>query len=108
MDWSTSFERMHSINKRATPMMMMKYKHCLELHRLYNSEDGSEDWINLHFQQNFNNRNDFINIFDNSKLKIGKNRLVNQLTLINGLVKYEWLNHTFETFKIKCKKMFLS
>ena len=25
MDWTTSFERMHSINKRATPMMMMKY-----------------------------------------------------------------------------------
>ena len=81
MDWSTSFERMHSINKRTTPIMMMKYKHCLELYRLYNSEDGSEEWMDFHFQQNFNNRN------DNSKLKIGKNRLVNKLTLINVVAK---------------------
>ena len=73
MDWSTLFERMHAINKRATPNMMMKYKHCLELYRLYNSGNGSEDWLDLHFQQNFNNRNDSVNMINNSRLKIGKN-----------------------------------
>ena len=30
------------------------YKHALELYNLYNSEEMSNDWVDLNLQQNFN------------------------------------------------------
>ena len=49
MDW-TSFETLHVINKGATPMNIMKYKHCIELYKLYNNGKDREDWIDLNDQ----------------------------------------------------------
>ena len=44
------------MNKRATPIKIMPYKHAIELYKLYNSAAGSMDWLNLNIQQNFNAR----------------------------------------------------
>ena len=90
-DWTTSFERLHIIHERATPTQVMKYKHCLELYRLYNSEVMSDDWINLNMQQNFNDRSDKVKIVDKSRIKVGKNLLVKRLTVINN----ESMSRTF-------------
>ena len=38
----------------------------------------------LNNQQNFNDRNDYINVTDTSSPKIGKNMMVNRLTAIHG------------------------
>ena len=67
-DWSTSFKQIHLIHKRVMPQQMMKYKHSLELYRLYNSNGDRDDWMDLNFQQNHNNRNEFFNAVDSSRL----------------------------------------
>ena len=40
--------------------------------------------------------------------KFGKNYLVNRMTWIKGLVKLDWLNLSFNTFKVKCKNLILT
>ena len=74
-------------------MSMMRYKHSLELYKLYNGSDDRQDWIDLNFQQNFNNRNDFINVFENSRLKFGKEQ--------NDVYKWfdkPWLDESISEF----------
>ena len=51
-----SFERLHQMNKRATPMKMSMYKLAIQLFKIYNSENASPDWIDLNLQQNLNGR----------------------------------------------------
>ena len=87
---------------------MMKYRHALELYNVYNSEDMNTDWIDLNMQQNFNGRNDYVHIVDHSRVRVGKNLLMNRLSLINDSINYDWLNLSKDTYKIKCKEKFLS
>ena len=51
---------------------------------------------------------DCVNTIDISRLKVGTNILVNRLTCINGLIKYDCMNLTMESYKIKCKTLFLT
>ena len=60
-----SYETLHAINKRATPERMMIYKMSIQLHKIYNSQNMNEDWIDLHIQQNYNERNDKVQIMPN-------------------------------------------
>ena len=108
LGWTISFERLHSLHKRANLMSMMRYKHSLELYKLYNGSNDRKDWIDLNFQQNFNNRNNFINVFENSRLKVGRNLLVNKIRCINGLINKDWMNLSLNSYKAKCKDIFLS
>ncbi len=95
------------MNNRATPSKMLLYKHALLLHKTYNDTKMSPEWLGLNFQQNFNNRNEMVNIIDTSKYKIGKNLLVNRLRILNGKIKLDDLNLSLEAFKIKYKELFL-
>ena len=52
-----SYERIHEVNKRATPNQWMEYRLAIRLFKLYNATFESENWIDLNFQQNFNMRN---------------------------------------------------
>ena len=45
--------------------------------------------------------------WDTSRLKVGKNKLVNRMTVVNGLIKHEWMNNSLNSFKIKCKALVL-
>ena len=87
---------------------MMKYRHALELYNVYNSEDMNTDWIDLNMQQNFNGRNDYVHIVDHSRVRVGKNLLMNRLSLINDSINYDWLTLSKDTYKIKCKEKLLS
>ena len=86
----------------------MNYKHSLLLHKIYNNKLYSKEWLVLNFQQSFNARTQTVNVVDTSKLKIGKNDAVNRLKIINGKIKYEWLNLSWNSYKIKCKQEFLT
>ena len=77
------------IHKKANPMNITKYEHWVELFKLYNSNDESEDWMDLNNPQNFTGRNDYVNVFDTSSLKVGKNILVNRMSIINGEIKHD-------------------
>jgi hypothetical protein len=106
-DNTISFDQLHSINKRATPIQLMSYKHSLLLHKIFNNQLYFKDWLSLNFQQTFNARNNTVNIVDTSRIKIGKNIAINRLKIINGKIPYDWLNLSWDTFKVKCKKLFL-
>ena len=67
-----SYEKLHEINKRAKPCQMMKYKLAIQLYKIYNSDTMNVDWLDLNFQQNFDHRNNLVNFFDNSRMRIGK------------------------------------
>ena len=102
-----SFNQLHYLNKRATPLTFMAYKHSLLLFKIYNNKLYSADWLAMHFQQTFNARTQTVSVVDTSKLKIGRNIAINRLILINGKIPFEWLNLTIDSFKIKCKSLFL-
>ena len=104
---NTSFDTIHSISKRATPTQMSTYKHALQLFKLYNSNNMSDDWVSLNVQQNFNARNDKFQIYRISNYKVGRNLIVNRFHNLNNQICYTWLNDSFNTFKVKCKKLFL-
>ena len=95
-------------NTRILPMKMMKYRLALQLYKLYNTDDYNEGWLDLNFQQNFNGRNNYVQIMDCSRIMIGKNNIVNRLNCVNNCIDYDWLNQSFESFKIKCKNKFLN
>ena len=93
---------MHRLHKRATPEGMMKYKHALELYTVYNANTRGDDWLDLNVQQRFNNRNHNVNLFDCSPLKVGKNISMNRMTTKNNQINYDWLNLSYQSYKIKC------
>ena len=103
-----SYDSLHYINKRATPNQITSYKHALLLHKTYNDEESNLNWINLFFNQQFNARERFVHLINTSKYKIGINILSNRLKILNGKIPLDWLNETFESFKIKVKVLFLS
>ena len=39
--------------------------------------------------------------------KVGQNQLVNRFHNLNNKICYSWFNDSFDTFKVKCKKLFL-
>ena len=57
---------------RATPNQMMKYKHSLLLFKLYNETKQTEDWMDLNWNQAFNNRNTRVRLFDVLRNRTGK------------------------------------
>ena len=104
---NTSHETIHRLAKRGTPSQMSLYKHALQLYKLHNSTSMSDDWIDLNVQQNFNRRNDHIQIFNRSNYKVGRNLLVNRFKNLSNKINYSWLNESFNSFKVKCKKLLL-
>ena len=102
------FERLHEINKRATPIKMSRYKLSIQLFKLYNSNIPTPDWIDLNHQQNFNGRSDKVLISNVSNFKIGMNLIVNRFSSISNLIEHNWLNLSLNAYIIKCKSLFLS
>ena len=87
-----SFKHIHAMNNSATTPKMMIYKHSLLLFKIWNESIYSKDWLALNFQQNVNERTNFVMIFETINLKIGKNLVTNRLKIMNGLINFDWLN----------------
>ena len=67
----------------------------------------NDDWMDLNFQQNFNDRMQTIRVIDGSRLKIGKNGLVKKFTMLNNAINYYQMNIFYNCYKLKCKEKFL-
>ena len=105
----TSFLRLHEIYKRATPENYLIYKHALCLHKLVNSKaPHTIEWVSLNFNQILTTRQTSFMTHKNNKQKVGLNAMANRLKILNGKIPLSWLNMTLESFKINCKKLFLS
>ena len=98
------------MHKRGKPEDMMKYRLAIQLYKLYNAttQNENDNWIDLNFQQNFNDRNHHLQINDVSRLLIGRNTIVNRFKCLNNSVDYDWLNQSLDTFKVKCKLKLLT
>ena len=107
-DPMVSFIRIHEINKRALPEKLSSYKPALQLHKLYNTELRTTEWSHLNQNQTFTSRQTTFTILKTNKHKVGLNALANRLHILNGVIPLHILNLSFETFKIKCKSIFLS
>ena len=105
---NTSFESIHNLAKRATPTQISSYKHAIQLYKLYNSSNMSDDWLSLNIQQSFNERNGKFQIYNISNYKVGRNLICNRFKQLNNKINYTWLNESLNAFKIKCKTLFLS
>ena len=88
-------------------VVLQKNNQVLQLYKLFNSNIMSDDWISLNVQQNFNGRNEHIQIFRKSNYNVGRNLLVNRFQSLNNKIDYSWFNDSFESSKIKCKNLLL-
>ena len=103
-----SFENIHVLNKRATPTAMMNYNLGIQLYKLYNTREHSLEWLHLNQNQILTSRQVYFEIFKSNSLRVGLNALANRLSNINGKIKLLWLNLLYDSFKIKCKNLFIN
>ena len=103
----TSHLELHRANSRALPRNFCLYRHCLLLYKLYNNQSATKDWLDLNFQLIITSRQQNFEIQNCSNYKIGNNILSNRLSCLNKKITLEMLNLPFESFKLKCKDVFL-
>ena len=102
-----SFINLHSLYKRATPEQFLLYRHALSVFKLLNSDVMTREWLELNFNQVFTSRQTkFITLKTNSR-KVGLNALANRAFILNNKLPLEWMNLSFNTFKVYCKREFL-
>ena len=83
----------------------MKYKHAIQLHKVYNNELMSK---NLIFNSHFNALENVVHSFKNFNYKVGSNVESTGFVILNGKIYYNWLNETLEAFKTKFKMKLLA
>jgi hypothetical protein len=71
---------------------------------IFNDNIQNETWLRLYFQQNYNQRNEFVMITDTSMNRIGKNLMINRQNLINCKIKYDQQNLSFILIQTKMQR----
>ena len=100
--------QIHNMTKRALPDQMLKYKHALMLYKLYRQCIPNEEFIGLNFQANLNQRLQYYNFIKRQNYSVGSNILLNRLCCLNNEILQSMTDETYLSYKIKCKKLFLS
>ena len=107
-DQSISYLELHIQSKRALPTELCVYKHSLLLYKVMREEQPKRDWIDLNFQMINTRRQLSFETRNTSNYKVGNNNLSNRLSSLNKKIQLQDLNLPFESYKIKCKMMFLN
>ena len=102
-----SFIDIHKSCDRATPNQMMNYKHAILLHKLYNNNQPSADWVDLNIQQILTSRQTEFNILKSNNFLVGNNLLATRLAILNNKICLADLNLSLDSYKVKYKKKFL-
>ena len=103
-----SYENLHKMAKRATPERLMQYKLSLQLFKTYNYHTPVTDWLYLNENIILTSRQQKFKIARHNRLRLGNNSLSSRLWYLNDKISLNWLNLSFETFKIKMKEMFIT
>ena len=78
------------------------------MYKLFKNCLPETEFLQLNFQYNQNQRMKHANFFMRQNYESGKNILLNRLTILNDKVEKTWLDQSLDTFKVKCKNLFLS
>ena len=86
---------------------IMYYKMALQLYRTFNLGIPLTDWIGLNVNSvnTMRQTNFIVNKMNN--YRVGINALSNRFWYLNGKINLDWLNLSVNSFKIKCKRLFL-
>jgi hypothetical protein len=106
-DPNISYVDLHKLHKRALPSKFCTYRHCLLLFKVFNNVILKKDWLDLNFQMINTSRQTLFEVQNCSVYKVGNNILSNRLSCLNRKLQLDFLNLPFETYKIKCKNLFL-
>ena len=102
-----SYVDLHKLHKRALPNKFCLYRHCLLLYKVFNNEIPKNDWLDLNFKMINTSRQIFFEISNTAGYRVGNNILSNRLSCINKRITLDMLNLKVDSFKIRCKEMFL-
>ena len=105
--WMLSFENLHEMVERATPDQLLKYKLALQLYITFNLLVLTQDWMNVNINFRNTNRQIHFHTHKSNRLKIGMNMIANRSFYLSGKIELDWFNLTYNSFKVKCKKLFL-
>ena len=97
----------HDNAKRALPDQMINYKQAITMYKLFHTCQPEQEFLHLNFQLNQNPRIQTVNFFTRQNYETGKNILLNRLSHLNNKINVTWLDLSLNTFKIKCKTLFL-
>ena len=98
------------VHKKGDKSMIENYRPVANLccvSKLFNESFNSLEFTLLNFNQLLTGRQTLFKTLKSNCYKVGLNSLSNRLYFLNDKIPLEWLNNSFSTFKIKCKKMFL-
>ena len=90
------------------PTKIIMYKLALTLFKVYNERMPQFEWLNLNFTQILTTRQENFLTLNIPRYKVGNNILTNRFAILNNMIPLLWLNLGFDSFKIKCKKLFLN
>ena len=74
----------------------------------FNNQIPTTDWISLNNNIVFTSRQRNFITARNIVYKISSNKISNRFWHLNGKISLDWLNMSFTTFKINCKRLLLS
>ena len=101
------FHELYTNTKRATPNQYMLYKLAICLYKLYNVEYNPIEFVLLNMNQILTGRQTHFNSIKSNHFKVGINSLSNRFNELNNKIPLAWLNLSLNSFKIKCKSLFL-
>ena len=77
------------------------------MYKLFKTCQPETEFINMNFQLNQNPRINQANYFLRQNYDTGKNILLNRFVHLNGKIEKSWLDLSLNSFKIRCKQLFL-
>ena len=105
--WLLSCKDLHKMAGQATPTQLANYKLALQLYKTFKLGCPTRDSVSINVNIMNTSRQTMFAVNKTNRLKVGYNQLSNRLSHLNGKINLDWLNYSFPTFKIKCKKLFL-
>ena len=103
-----SFNELHILFSRATPLKYSMYTHAMQLYSILNEKTPNFLWLKLQMNFQINNRTDKFQFIENNTKRIGKNCFINRINDVCQHLKFSDFNLSKNSFKILCKKKFLS
>ena len=98
----------HRKAKRALPDQMINYKLSITMHKMFQTCQPEQEFINLNFQLNQNPRISMVNFFKRQNYCSGKNILLNNLAHLNNIIKHFMVKPLTKLIQSKMQNVILT